>query len=48
MSTLKPNHISEIKALAKPSELIRTVLTGIVILIYDGPIIKDFKEGIHE
>ena len=40
VSNLKPNHISEVKVMANPSELIRIVLTALVVLIHEGPIIR--------
>lgn len=44
VSLIKPNHISEVKALGNPSEFIKTVLTALVILTYDGPLAKEMKD----
>ncbi len=40
VSLIKPNHIAEIKALSNPSEFIKTVLSALVILTYDGVLAK--------
>jgi hypothetical protein len=42
---IKPSHISEIKALPNPSEVIRLVLTGVVILLHTGEVIIDKHMG---
>lgn len=40
---IKPTHISEIKALKSPSDFIQIVLTGLVIVFHDGPLVKEVK-----
>ena len=44
VSLLKPAHISEVKVLSNPSEFIRTVLKALVILIHEGPLVKEIKD----
>ena len=44
VSLIKTAHIAEIKVLSNPSELIKTVLAGLVILLHNGPLVKEAKE----